>query len=69
MDLIGVSWIDHFPLAAIRSLTLVEAVPIMVDQRTASTGEVVLFEDGDLETSLGESRGRCDATNTSACDT
>lgn len=34
-------------------LTLVEAVPIIVDQRTASAGEVILLNDNDLETSLG----------------
>jgi hypothetical protein len=41
----------------------------MVDQRTASAGEVVLLDNGDLETSLGESRSRCDATHAGACFT
>jgi hypothetical protein len=39
-------------------LTLVKTVPIVMDKRTASAREVVLLNNGDLETCLGESGGR-----------
>ena len=57
MGLVCVNGIDRFQSQE-SGLTLVEAVPIMMDQRTASAGEVVFLDNGDLEPSAGKSRSR-----------
>jgi hypothetical protein len=58
MGLNGVSRADPDQAVGVSCLTLIKTVPIVMDQRTASACEIVLFNNGDPETCLGESRGR-----------
>jgi hypothetical protein len=45
---------------------LVEAVALVVDERAATAGEVVLFDDGDAQAGFGEARGEGYAAGSSA---
>lgn len=45
---------------------MIESVAIMVDETAAATGEVVLFEDGDVEAGASEAGCGADAANAGA---
>lgn len=42
-------------------------VAVMMYQGAPSASKIVLLEDGDLESSFGESSSCCNATNASTC--